>query len=138
MENGDLSRLGRNLGPDGRNLKVLSAMLGYVQAGLSGAAPDVFDYRDEELRNAVDAAIADKAIPSYFQDRFTEVIQAVELMHAERQFGAASVAFAQSADDLPADARPGLIDAALRAGAATPEIARSICAAVLSAAVRAR
>ncbi len=134
MENGDLSRLGWKLGPDDRNLKVLSALLGYVQAGLSGADADIFDFCEEQVRNAIDAAIADEAIPSYFRDRFVEVIQAVELMHAERRFGAASVAFAQSADDLPADARPGLIDAALRAGAATPEIARSICAAVLSAA----
>ncbi|RJF81638.1 hypothetical protein D3877_16030 [Azospirillum cavernae] len=134
MENGDLSRLGWNLGPDAGNLKALSALLGFVQAGLDGVPPDVLDYRDEELRNAVNAAIADGAIPDHFRDRFDGVVAAVESLYADRQFTAAVVAFEQPPDDLPADVRPSLIDAALQAGAPTLELARSICAAVLSAA----
>lgn len=134
VENGDLSRIAWDLLPDSTNLKTISALLAYVQAGLSGASDDIFDFCAEDLRNAVDAAIADKVIPSYFMDRFNSVIQAVETMHAENRFSAACAAFAQSADDLPADPRPGMIDAAMQAGASTPETARSIISAIMSAA----
>ncbi|NUB05846.1 hypothetical protein FW320_06605 [Azospirillum sp. Vi22] len=119
--------------PDRDNLALIMSMAAYVRDALAGVSGRELARRRALLRDSIAAAHEAGMLSTIADPLIDEMMSAVDGAAAERQFSAATDAFAQDKTDLPIHPTPIQVAAGLEAGARSRKAAARIWQAMAGA-----